>query len=192
MTKAEALIYLPMKSNDNLDDIYETELFSFKQYFIQKPPLAKLLNSKLKKLSKINEAFIELGGELNREPFAFQLPIFTNNVKETINLFFQSQSQIKLAIQNTDNGIKLLEIIHSYLELMRFYVQMWNTVDVGSIEGVKAVQEPNPMELMAAVGDFESQGRKLFAEINKMNEEHLLIQEAKRLYLWNKLDTDVR
>ena len=191
MDRIEALNYFSKEEIDDLKDSYEEKLFSFKQYFIHKPPITKTYQAKLKKLKLLNDAFVTLGGKVEKLESTIVLPILSSDVKELFNQFNQTRSQIKIQIQDSVNGIQLHSVIRDYLCLMRDYVKVWSDIDIDYSEDVKVSVELDAMEMLKAINSFNSKGFSTINDIIHLDDNDLLIQEAKRLYLWNKLDIDV-
>lgn len=191
MNQAEALNYFTKEEIYDLRESYEEKLFPFKQYFIQKIPITKTFLAKLRKLKLLNDAFVVLGGVLKESKTNIELPILSSDVKELFNQFNKTRSQIKIRIQHSVNGNHLHFLVLDYLNLMRNYVNVWNSVVVVDTKDIKVSVELDSMEMLKAIDLFNSKGFSTIKDIIHLDESDLLIQEAKRLYLWNKLDADV-
>lgn len=189
MTKEEAQLYLPEKEDESLDDRFEEIIFETKQFFQAKTPIAKLVASKLKKLKRIEEAFVTLGGEVSESE---TLQLSTTIEGETIRQVFddytfkKGQLKIQLFAQQTIDGIEV--VLNGLINLTKQYAERWSIVDVSEIENVPVGSEPDPMEILAGINEMEAKGWYSFTEINLLEGESPLKTEAKRLSLWLKFE----
>lgn len=192
MTIDEAKIYLPIDQDEELVDCYELKLFELKQFLSSNFPVTKVVNSKLKRLEKLDEAFITLGG-------VFKDSVATNvegKIKgESLDQIHASytyeRNRLRMLIMNSRNGSELRLILMVYLDLIRQYAVHWKGEYQGQ-DKVVVSKEPDVMELQKAIAEFKAEGKASFEEMKNSDEsKNILVGESKRLSLWLKLDANV-
>lgn len=188
MDRAEAMLYF--HSDEDLREQYEEQLFEFKQYFLQKPPLSKLYHSKLQKLNLLNQAYEALGGELNTARSIDTEFQFSDEVEEAFHFYHMNRNDILRELISLKNGKEMEQLILTYLSLYRAYAAMWRLAADFVPEGILISKEPDPMVLLQAIKENSSGNRLTFAEVRGGKISVELINEAKRLTLWLKSDQE--
>lgn len=186
MTVEEALIYLPVDDANDAQDLYEEHLFELKQFFLNRFPVTKLINSRLTKFKKIEEAYIALGGQ--RATFSQvtskEYPIF-DSMHSLYSWYNVEKNTIRLQLSSANSHDEVAFILNNYIELTRFYASFWQVkVEERDKSIIKIGVEPNPMDLQEAMNAL-SDHQTLDAEyIFSLPEDNCLKSEAKRLSLW--------
>ena len=188
MTSKEAILFFPLEKGDDINDVFEDQLFEYKQFFISKFPIGKVFISKLIKMNQMYEAFIMLGGKEKNKDFAqnYIQPTFTNNIKQTFHEYQQIRNLIKSNILRAESPIEIEFIVHYLLEIQKKYSLKWNSVNIICEEEVIISKEPDPMLLLAAIDEFNQLGGFTFDDINLKRNilPKALLLESKRLSLY--------
>ena len=192
MTEKEALLYFPHDSNDDLDDLWEERLFEQKQFFLTRPPLAKVFQAKLKKLGLQYQAFLTLKHEndkiksLSSESENYSFP---EDLIECFNAYHNYRNQFKQELLRAIDFQPLKKVIDSWLAMEAAYAQQWKiekSLD-SEIEVIKS-KEPDPMELMEGLKMAAKKNIETFttlqSRLNDVNE--IVLKEVKRLTLLAK------
>jgi len=120
MTKSEALDVLNCSIIDTVDDAYENLIFEFKGKLLQITPPIKVLESIIKKICRINEAYLTFSTEFSVYK---KTQINIKKLDENLDLAdFLSQFQlnmtvIKLSISNSYDGESLVKSIKLLIKL---------------------------------------------------------------------------
>lgn len=191
MTSEEARIYFVATDEDALENEFLTTLFMHKNFFINTSPIPKVFLSRLKKLTKIQEAYNALGGV--EEGFAFE-EVKSNYKDISLGEVFREYSLIrnvlkqKIMASNTINAIE--HIVLNLLEETRLYADAWS-YDYESLDGVLVSNEMDQMNVLNQIKKLEAVGPITIEAIQKLDSENVLVRESKRLSLWLKLDQNV-
>lgn len=184
MQKQEADLYLSFDGPEDLDDRYEEELFNFQQFFTSRFPVTKLFESKLNKLSKLDEAYIFHGGNIRTQEQSFEFELDTSSVQAAFNSYQFLRNQLRQSISIAKSGREVRAIVLNLIKLTDAYADLWQ-VDVESGLSLSISKEPDPMELVEA---FREHPNLDFSELNELSDENPLKTEAKRLSLWRKFE----
>jgi len=191
MTLSEAKIYFPFDTDaeGNLDkedvlDLYDERLFEFKQFFLSKAIVKKVFLAKLEKLKKFEEAF----SMIVEQPFIWQdlsqqKTQFPDHVRHSFELFELRKSEIKKRITASENGSELNESVLNLLQLSDDYSKNWIIGSSLEVEIEALSKEPDSMEILQAIRDFESQGGITYSDILVQKNNHPLMKEMKRVSL---------
>ena len=193
MTVEEALLYLPEKEDESVEDRFEEALFEVKQFLNARTPVSKLVSGKIKKLRRIEEAFVALGGDLSQEVSpSSPAPITGSTVRDFFDAYTREKGRVKLQLLSRKNVDGMESDINRLIELTKQYAHPWSVVDVSDLPDVTIVNEPDPMEIYSAIREMEENGWSSFTEINLLDVNSPLKTEAKRLSLWLKFEDDGR
>jgi hypothetical protein len=192
LTEEEALIYLPIENRDDLVDFYEEKLFEYQQFFASRMPINKLYISRLSRLEKLHEAFVALGGKTTSSDFdKLNWDLRGTHVREVFNDYHKIKGQANVLVLSARSAKDIAILSEKMLQLTRDYSKHWNIVnDSFNYDGIVVSKEPDPMDILKSITEFESNGMSLFSEILKLDESSILMMEAKRLSLWLKMYHD--
>ena len=191
MTENELKIFFPFNENDDLDDLFEERLFEFKQFFIQKTIIPKVFEAKIEKLLKIDKAYNILKNNLKEQfstSFKIENPFeIEQNILTVFNRYQIQKNEIKTQLQQSQSTVELIQYVHTLILLTKFYLDKW--VDVPTHKEIVVSKEPDPMELLKAIKEFNLKGGVNFVDISeKINIcPDILIFESKRLSLQRNL-----
>jgi hypothetical protein len=199
MNKEEAYVYLGFKETDNElypDEAWENVVFVFKQKLISRPLIRKVLEKQLQKISKQYEAFQTLSDEMlpvllngNRIITEWSFP---DEVLQAFHVFHSYRNTYKLKLSECVSFQDLSALTMEWMEMEEAYQSKWSIEKIDVItEPVSLGKEPDPMELITLIKDWESEsGERLkFSELENTAERlpRLLKIEVKRLtLLWKK------
>jgi hypothetical protein len=188
MKEKEIQLYFPHTKDDNIDDIYDEKLFEFKQFFLNKPTIPKVFKAKIEKIKKFETAFRELKKQTNKltenkHSNYSQLKTEGVNILETFNNYQKTKNQFKLLILNANNSTALIEVIENLMEITFDYLHKWPYIK--NEEKIILSKEPNPMDILSSIKEFNLKGGFEFADIIKLQNKcpKLLQLESKRLSL---------
>lgn len=188
MNKEEALFILG--SEEDAQEQYEGFLFEHKQFLISRPPFSKVYQTRVDAIKRLNEAAEALGIlELKREDIP-GIVVFDGTVLETFSTYFDLRNRLFHNINRCNSGSELIELMSVYLKLYRSYAQAWRIDEGFSKEGITVSKEPDPMILMNAIKSSGKGMELSFSDIKSGNADPFVIQEAKRLTLWLKLENE--
>ncbi len=191
MTENELKIFFPFNENDDLDDLFEERLFEFKQFFIQKTIIPKVFEAKIEKLLKIDKAYNILKNNLKEQfstSFKIENPFeIEQNILTVFNRYQIQKNEIKTQLQQSQSTVELIQYVRTLILLTKFYLDKW--VDVPTHKEIVVSKEPDPMELLKAIKEFNLKGGVNFVDISeKINIcPDILIFESKRLSLQRNL-----
>lgn len=192
MNKNEARLLLNISEDENLDDVWEGKLFEQKQFFLTRPPIAKVFRSRLSKLEKMYSAYSFLtGNELDSnfdDSKKIDLPKFSNIVKEAFNQQQTERMKLKSLILNAKSPVKLKQVIESWLKLEKLYMEKWLVSENIEVDSEVVIsKEPDPMYILEDIKTIEKAANEMITfEYLKNNLSSLpkrLVSEIKRLNL---------
>jgi hypothetical protein len=193
MTREDALLYLPCEVEDDLDDLYESKLFEFKQKVLNAAPSTKLFDFHLKKARKLYEAYAFLSGR--QEEFVnngFTLDNPEMNLKLAWQKFNRNKNKLKLLISNSNEFEEIEFLLGKLIENQKQFASLFVNLTFDETLSMVVSKEPDAMALSVDIDKFYlSEGGDIKA-IQKLDKENLLFQEANRLSLWLKIENDVR
>lgn len=185
MTLQEAKLFFPFEEADDLDDLYAERLFEYKQFFISKTPIRKVFESKLVKLKQMHDAYCLLTNSEVEEIDIKQKRIvqFSDELKSAFSEWERLKSQVKQELTIANHALQLIQTISWYLSIVDTYRLKWYTEELIEVEIDQLSKDPDPMEILQAINDFEQSGGKTFEDILKMRSNIYLLKEMKRLSL---------
>lgn len=195
MDRSEALLFFPVESGDDLEDFYEERLFEVKQFLLTRPPIAKVFQSKIKKLKKMQAAYELLSEKTAKTAINFQAlpqPDFSSIVISCFHQLHDYRTAIKSQVLKSESVTELSSVLNSWLKVELKYQENWRYPETeNDSQNVIISKEPDPMELLAELKKWDANepAIKSFKEL-KENYSFLpnLVQlEVKRLtLLYNK------
>jgi hypothetical protein len=190
MNNKEALLFFPLKENDDIEELYEDLLFEYKQFFITKFPLKKVFEAKEKKMIQMQTAYSFLGGKHSedleeRNDKSYHFP---TEIKECFINYQQERNILKNNILRATSAFEICEQIKLLINLQNSYSEKWTVVSNLPDIDIQISIEPDPMSLLKAINEFNLNGGTTFEELNSKGNiaPDLLLKEAKRLYLSTK------
>lgn len=191
MTENELKIFFPFEDNDDLDELFEERLFEYKQFFIHKTVIPKVFDAKIEKLIKMDLAFNIIKNNIKEQeiiqatiknPFEIE-----KNILNVFNDFQIEKNNIKKKLYQSQSAYDLIQHVRTLLLLTKFYLDKW--IDVPIEKEIVISKEPDPMELLKAIQEFNLKGGFNFADILEKSNicPDLLIIESKRLSLQRNL-----
>lgn len=193
MTIKEAQLFFPHEESDQLIDLYEDRLFEYKQFFLSKAPIRKVFVSKMDKLKQMEEAYFVLSNsEVSANSINAQTTItFSDEVLKAFTQWELFKSQFKQQLMLSNDGQSIIKTVTDFLSVVDLYHSKWYTDEEIDIEIETLSKDPDPMYVLEAIKDFNSQGGVYFDDILKMNTNSFLLKEMKRLSLLSKKYGDV-
>lgn len=193
MTREDALLYLPFEDEDDLDDLYESKLFEFKQKVLNAAPSTKLFDFHLKKARKLFEAYVFLSGtQVEKHTCNFILASSEVKLKLAWQNFNQNKNEIKLLISNSMHFLDVEFLLGQLIENQKQFAKLFETLSFPDSKSLVVGKEPDAMVLSTEIDKFNLNENVDFKKIEKLEESNILYQEANRLSLWLKIEKDVR
>lgn len=190
MTIEEAQIHFKYDDKQDLEDQFESLLFEYKQFFISKPPVRKVLQAKLKKLNQMYLAYQVLGGEPQVSIYNETAVSFSKNLVSAFQKYYKVRGVLKQRIMQTSCVGDLQKMIYHLLEETRLYALMWQ-FNHADYNGIIVSVEPDEMLIYTELQRLEGEEPVTIETVNKFDAENVLVRESKRLSLWLKLDQNV-
>ena len=189
MTINEARIFLNADAFDDLEDAYEQLLFDQKQYFLLKPCIPKVFESKIEKLNRYQKAAEVLGLETeNTEGINQQIQLAEISILDFYRSYIDQLNGIRKMISQATCFSKLKELAAYRLNLFREYASKWPLFEAFK-EGQLLSSEPEPVAFFQDLKQLESDGISTFASLVESGETVgiLVKKESTRLYSLHKL-----
>ncbi|NRA10321.1 MAG: hypothetical protein HRT57_00020 [Crocinitomicaceae bacterium] len=191
MTSEEARIYFAATDEEDLENELLTELFKHKNFFIGTSPIPKVFLSRIKKLNKIQEAYIAVGGvEENSDYSKVSSNYDAASLGETFREYNSLRSTLKQRIMASNNIDDIKNSVLNLLEETRLYARVWN-FEYDNMDGVLVSNEMDQMNVLNQIKKLEAFEPITIEAIQKLDSENVLVRESKRLSLWLKLDQNV-
>lgn len=192
MNREEALIYLPVDDENDAQDLYEEKLFELKQFFLNRFPMTKLVNARLSKFGKIEEAYRALGGGIQETSniMSVSYPAF-DSIHDLYSWYNREKNALRLQLLSAGFLDEVARVLDEYILTTRHYAVYWKvTVNEVDKSEIKLGIEPNPMDIQSALNILSDQ-KKLDSEyIFSLPDENCLKSEAKRLSLWLNFESN--
>lgn len=185
MTQAEALIYLPISDEADLEELYEEKLFELKQFLLYRFPISKLIQARLLKTQNIEKAFVVLGGEV---PLSKQLNVEVlpelNSIKEAFDWYVSAKNQVRLRMTSSYSLAELASYAQQLIDLTQHYAKAWILPNEVLENAPKVSAEANPMDIQDALTRIGPAIHIDSDYILTLSDDNCLKSEAKRLSLW--------
>jgi hypothetical protein len=152
LTKEEAQIYFPIPAGKDVDELYEERLFEYKQFFLSKVPLIRLVEPRLRKLTQMEAAFHVLSGKEEREEELFlnEDIVFGEDLEANFNAYQIKRNYFKQKIILANSGEYLTKVIQASVALHENYALSWPFVEVDLQEKIAFSTEQDPMVIVKA------------------------------------------
>jgi len=193
MIKEDALLYFPFRLGDDIDDLYEDLLFEQKQFFANRMPISKVFNSRLLRLKKIEDAYIFFGGKRPvNDTLTTKIEFSTSDsIHESYNNFQANLNHIKLELFNSKNVNRIANSIDLLFKNQQHFAEKFNSLELSYDSQPVISKEPDAIEMISAIESAKELGITNFKELYQLPPDNILVQEANRLSLWLKLETNV-
>lgn len=193
MTEEEAKLFLSVKDNDEIVDVYEEKLFELKQFFLNRFPVSKLIRSKLAGLEKVEAAYKVLGGDVENAQHQNE-QVFLNafdSLKDAFAWYHQQKNSVRLQIMATQSHNDLVQVMKQYVKVAHHYAKQWEIpLKEEDKVGIAIGSEPDPMDLQTELNRYQTAGKDFETFILSLPDENCLKSEAKRLSLWLKFENN--
>lgn len=188
MTEAEALIYFP-DGRVELEDVFSEKLFEIKQFLLSRFPNSKIFQGRIEKLRSFQDAFEVLGGTLmkkNSEGYSFDVTL--SSVRKTVTDYTIARNALKMSLLRSEDGESIKQVLDNLIHVTTIYASAWSHHGAAGDEDILIGKEPDPMELMNALKEYETDGYQSFKDLVHLEIENPLVKESKRLSLWLKFE----
>lgn len=159
MDRSEALLFFPIESGDDLEDLYEERLFEVKQFLLTRPPIGKVFTSKIKKLEKMQAAYEMLSESTKKVTVHSQEiphPDFSTIVITCFHQLHNYRTAIKGQVLKSESVSELASILNNWLAVEQKYQKNWIYPEVeNDSQDVIISKEPDPMELLAGIKKWD-------------------------------------
>ena len=192
MNREEALIFLPVDDENDAQDLYEEKLFEMKQFFLSRFPLTKVINARLSKFEKIEEAYRALGGEIPSyvHVASVEYPSF-DSIHDLYTWYNKQKNLLRLQLSSAGFLSEVTGVLQDYILTTSHYAKNWKVpVNEKDQLAIKLGIEPNPMDIQAALNALSDQKKMNSDYILSLPDENCLKSEAKRLSLWLNFESD--
>jgi len=187
MEKSEALLILGISDAEDVENAYEEKVFEWKNFFVNRFPVAKLFHAKLHQLDKLEAAYEILGGQKHQSKMAeSEEHPFDRDFMAAFRAYSNQRSQLKMQLFAATNALQVKEVVLKLIALTRDYAQVWYDSALET-KGAVVSKEPDPMDILKALEEAKQLGVHNISEISRLPEGHLVLNEAKRLSLWTKM-----
>ncbi len=170
---------------EEIEEIYEQEIFELKQFFLSKAPIAKLFKGRLDKLKRLQEAYECVNSSQLQTQHQVVFPTENTNLLESYQAFQTVKNNIKLLLSNELNGRSIAFLVNLLIDLEKQQAQKWFSSELILDESVIVSKEPNPIEILDGIKQYQLQGGQNLEQLKRFenNPPNVLIQEMKRLSL---------
>ncbi len=178
--------YFKTSDQSEIEEIYEQEIFELKQFFLSRAPIAKLFKGRIAKLNKLQAAFEEINSNQIKSDFEISFPENSIYLLDSYTNYQAVKNKIRLLISNELNGVNLIPLVQKLIDLEKDHAKQWSILDDSELdETVVVSKEPNPIDILNAINEYQLKGNKTLEELkrNENNPPIVLIQEMKRLSL---------
>lgn len=171
MTPKEALLFLKVEEEEDIQEAWDFAFFEWKKQCLSSPLLAKLYLSKIKKVKKIYEAFLILGGEQKTfEISTYNTFSFSNeNAIEAFNLFQKTKNDLFKVLWQSEELETFLNALKQLFILRNKYYDLWK---VDSVDGEVRISElSDEMQFYAILQNLQLNNlNKIIEIVNKRHE----------------------
>ena len=178
--------YFKTSDIEEIEELYEQEIFELKQFFLSRAPIAKLFKGRLTKLKKLQDAFELVDSSHVKNVFKFDFPEGNENLLDSYKVFQETKNKIRLQISNELNGSNIFQLVEVLIKLEKHNAESWSVIeDFVEDESVIVSKEPNPIDILNGIYAYQQLQGETFQQLkrNENNPPNVLIQEMKRLSL---------
>lgn len=173
-------------SKDELEDLFEEEIFKIKQYLIAHFPITKVYTSKIAKAHKLYQAYRVLGGDevLECKVQLVSGDYSSENLQDSFIEYSKVFNSFKMALMNAGNGNDMQELVEHILKETKKYATCWK---LDGIELKKSIVSKSPDEIGLLNAFKELKSTRLY-DVQNLDSENQLFKEANRLSLWLNME----
>ncbi|MDG2440083.1 MAG: hypothetical protein P8M19_00310, partial [Crocinitomicaceae bacterium] len=88
----------------------------------------------------------------------------------------------------SEDGESIKQVLDNLIHVTTIYASAWSHHGAVGDEDILIGKEPDPMELMNALEEYETDGYQSFKDLVHLEIENPLVKESKRLSLWLKFE----
>ena len=186
MTPEEALLFLGVEKDEDLEDAYELALFEIRQFLVSRPVLLRTFQSRQARIAKLREAFQALGGEEPAftpvSPLDFQP---SPEICEHFRRYHAAKSELKRQVSHAVNSEQMEELVQVFIGLERAFVEPFSDYSDWTAREVLISKEPDTMLILSLLREQAEKGLKTLEDLHKSrnNLPAELAHELKRLSL---------
>ena len=193
MLKEDALLYFPLVDDIEIDELYDQLLFEQKQFLSNRMPISKVFNPRIARLRKMDEAYVFFGGN-NQSTLnpTIELRLAESDSIEVSYLNFQENlNLIKLELFKAKNVNQLLVAIDNLFKNQQYFAHKMGSFGTTLDYQPIVSKEPDAMEILSGIKFAKENGVITFDQLSQLPDDNILVEEANRLSLWLKLETNV-
>ncbi|HLW30364.1 MAG TPA: hypothetical protein VKX29_05870 [Brumimicrobium sp.] len=153
MTKEQAHLFFPHSPEDDLEELWEQRFFEQKQFFLTRPPIRKVWEARLKRLSKQFDAYLALTNQKEEVVLKKNENIesikFTDEFITSFHEFHALRNKKKSILLQAQNISELANAIENWLNIEQSFAIHWShpLSENNEIEVARS-KEPDPMEFL--------------------------------------------
>ncbi len=185
MTEDEAQYLLSVDDLDEIEDHYDELLFEFKHFLLSGKTLPSLIDSRVKRLRKQEEAMTILGYQRVAAEVSDEWGQFEDHSFSALFSMYQNQlGSIKVGIQRANSIAEVVGWSEKLLKCTANFAKAWLNDASLDASGVLLSNTLDPMRLYEEIREAEKMGIRSITDLIKGAENEVLLQESKRLSLW--------
>lgn len=163
MSTTNKYLYFSEQDLEDLEESYENRMFEHQKFFLEKAPISKIYEARIKKIEQFHAEYKTLGGMHSDEPLVLSNFEFTgDNVKQLFHQHHQVRNQLKLMLMQAPSAIHLIWIARKMVDIEKGYAALWA---IDNPEEVLVSKEEDPMDLLAAIIEWNDSGFETFTEL---------------------------
>ena len=153
MVKEQAHLFFPHSPEDDLEDLWEQRFFEQKQFFLTHPPMRKVWEARIKRLTQQYDAYLALTDQTDISDTteeAFEENInFPEGFIASFHEFHTLRNQHKSKLLQAQTLKDLNKAIKSWLNTEKQFAKHWAypACEEDEVEVVRS-KEPDPMDLL--------------------------------------------
>jgi hypothetical protein len=154
MTEQEAKLLLGLQDGEDVLDKWDEVLFEYKQFFLSKPLIPKLIEGRIRKLKNAVLAFRVISRatehQISSQPELTFYPV--PKVLESFHRYQSFRMQLKSFVMSAMNAEQLIDLLSRALILEKKWLEKWSLTNLNVEESSIVVsKEPDPMELLNGI-----------------------------------------
>lgn len=169
-------------SIEELEDLFEEEVFKIKQYLIAHFPISKVYTSKVSKVFKLYDAYRMLGGDelFEKKSEIVKGTYSSDNLLDAFRAYSMVFNSFKMRLMSAE-GVKDIEgLVEQILNETKAYAACWRLND-DQLSKIIVSKSPDEIALLTAFKELKNTS---LSEIQNLDKENQLFKEANRLSLW--------
>jgi hypothetical protein len=192
MDKELAKLLFHVAPDEDPQDVYDQVVFEHRNFFLSKPPVAKLFLGRLKKVNQVQEAAMMLYSDdiqWKEEAVHAQLnpPVWSQNWLVDFGKLQAFRNQVKLQLQRLPHPVMWKEPIENWLVIELAYAELYGE-DLPIDSDVLVSKEPDPMLILHELNSLPFAPLVENLRIHSKDLSIALQVERKRLHLYTLLN----